>query len=144
MKYWCFATALFVAYLLTRGRAEAIAAFAQPQTGAPVKITTCKADIRSVNNGWGTHVLVLDTGSSFQNTSTKIAVAVLVHFQLASVFGDVVGNRFGESSGTFAPNVVIDGNKWSTTDVWPGLGIVRCSVIRVLFVDGSTWSAPGV
>lgn len=143
MKYRRLISALFAAFFLTIGRAEAIATFTEHQTGAPISITKCKADIRSVNNGWGTHFLVLDTGSSFQNNSTKVAVAVLIHFRLASVFGDVMGNRFGESSGNFSPHVVIDGNKWSTTDVWPGLGIVRCSVSRVLFVDGSTWADPG-
>jgi hypothetical protein len=136
--------AIFVgAYLASTGKAAAIGTLVETQGDAPVHVTKCIAHIRSVSNGWGTHFLTLDTGASFQNDSAKTAVAVLVRFRLTNVFGDSVDNLFGQSSGQFATGVPIDGNKWSTTDTWPGLGIVRCSINRVLFSDGSTWSEPG-
>ena len=77
--------------------------------------------------------------AQFKNVSSKVAVAVLIRFQLESVFGDVLDNRFGQTSGKFSPDTEIDGNKWSDTDIWAGLGAVRCSVSRVLFDDGSRW-----
>jgi hypothetical protein len=121
-----------------------IATYIAPQSDSPVQITGCYAGVRFVSNGWGTHFSMLDVGVSFRNDSPKTAVAVLTRFELSSVFGDVMGNLFGQSAGQFATGVAIDGNKWSNTDTWPGLGIVRCSVSRVLFADGSVWTATGM
>ncbi len=132
------------AVLSNSARAANIATYIAPQPRSPVQITGCFAVLRYVNNGWGTHFNMLDTGVSFRNDSPKVAVAVLARFELSSVFGDVMDNLFGQSAGQFATGVVIDGNKWSTTDTWPGLGVVRCSVSRVLFADGSVWRAGGM
>lgn len=135
---------LTFATLSAAAEASTIATYIAPQPDSPVQITGCYAGLRYVNNGWGTHFNVLDTGVSFRDDSSKAAAAVLVRFELSSVFGDVLDNIFGQSAGQFAAGVVVDGNKWSTTDTWPGLGIVRCSVSRVLFADGSTWQAIGM
>lgn len=123
--------------------ASGIATFIQPQASAPVQIVGCNAGLQHVSNGWGTDFYRLNMFAQFRNATAKTAVAVLVRFQLADAFGGVLGNRFGESSGHFSPQVEIDGQKWSDTDTWPGLGVVRCSVARVLFDDGSTWADEG-
>lgn len=147
MKSRLFTVVVLAAtFALSRGAARGanIATYVAPQPDSPVEITACYAGLRYYSNGWGTHVNMLETGVSFTNVSPKAAVAVLTRFELSSVFGDVMDNIFGQSAGQFAAGVTIDGNKWSTTDVWPGLGIVRCSVSRVLFADGSVWRAVGM
>jgi len=147
MRSWLLRTAVLVlafATLSAAAEASTIATYIAPQPDSPVQITGCYGSLRYVNNGWGTHFNVLDTGVSFRNDSPKLVVAVLARFELSSVFGDVMDNLFGQSAGHFSTGVVVDGNKWSTTDTWPGLGIVRCSVSRILFSDGSTWAATGM
>jgi hypothetical protein len=64
-----------------------------------------------VNNGFGTEFYRLNMHAQFKNTSSKAAVAVLIRLQLENAFGDVLDNRVGQTSGTFAPDVAIDGNK---------------------------------
>lgn len=123
--------------------ANGIATYVEPQAAAPVQVTGCNAGLQYVNSGYGTEFYRLNMFAQFENRSAKVAVAVLIRFQLESAFGDVLDSRFGQSSGTFSPNVEIDGNKWSDTDIWAGLGAVRCSVSRVLFQDGSTWRDSG-
>lgn len=135
------AAAGFVA-LSSAAALAGVAVSVEEQPSAPVHVTKCSASIRSVNNGWGTHYLVLDTGVSFRNDSPKTAVAVLVRFHLTSVFGDAMGDLYGQSSGQFSAGVVIDGNTWTSTDTWPGLGVVDCSISRVVFADGLTWKDP--
>jgi hypothetical protein len=120
-------------------KANEIATYVEPQTGAPVEVLGCNAGLQYVNSGYGTSFYRLNMYAQFENTSSKIAVAVLIRFQLENAFGDVLDNRFGQTSGKFSPETEIDGNKWSDTDIWAGLGAVRCSVSRVLFDDGSTW-----
>jgi hypothetical protein len=126
--------------LVTRAAdANGIATYIEPQAGAPAQVIGCNASLQYVNSGFGTEFYRLNMYAQFKNTSSKAAVAVLIRFQLENAFGDVLDNRVGQTSGTFAPDVEIDGNKWSDTDIWAGLGAVRCSVSRVLFQDGSTW-----
>ena len=104
-----------------------------PQPDAPITITRCAADVRFSENRWGTFSSTLNTYVDFRNTSSKSAVAVLFHLQLSNAFGDVLDNIFGQATGQFAPSAVITGNHWSDTDRWAGLGIIECSVARVLF-----------
>lgn len=137
------AITLFAALLyLTRAVAGAsgIATFIKSQPKSPVEVVGCNAGLQYINSGWGTSFYRLNMFAQFKNLSTKTAVAVLIHFQLADAFGDVIDNLFGESSGQFSPDVEIDGQKWSDTDTWPALGVVRCSVSRVLFADGTNWT----
>lgn len=123
--------------------ASGIATYEQAQPSAPVQVVGCNAGLQFVNSGYGTEFYRLNMFAQFKNVSSKVAVAVLIRFQLENAFGDVLDDRFGESSGTFSPGVEIDGNKWSDTDIWAGLGAVRCSVSRVLFQDGSSWRDAG-
>lgn len=132
-------TALIWTLCIAVGRANGIATSIQPQGDSPVTIVGCNAGLQHVSNGYGTDFYRLSMSARFKNESTKTAVAVMVHFQLANAFGDVLGDRFGQSTGTFSSNVEIDGERWSDTDIWPGLGEVKCSISRVLFQDGSTW-----
>jgi hypothetical protein len=125
-------------------RAGGIAAYGLPQPDAPVEVTGCSAGIQFVSNGWGTSFSRLNTGADFENRSSKSAVAVLIRFQLSSVFGSVLDNRFANATGQFAAATTIKGNHWSDTDSWPGLGAVQCSISRVLFSDGSVWVEPNV
>lgn len=119
-----------------------IAGDVHPQPDAPITITRCAADVRFSENRWGTFSSTLNTYVDFRNTSSKSAVAVLFRLQLSNAFGDVLDNIFGQATGQFAPSAVITGNHWSDTDRWAGLGIIECSVARVLFSDDSTWIAP--
>jgi hypothetical protein len=123
-------------------RADGVAGYVQPQPSAPVQISSCTAGVQFISNGWGTAFSRLNTGAEFRNISPKVAVAVLIHLQLSNAFGAVMDNRFGQATGQFAPDAVIRGNHWSETDTWPGLSVVRCSVSRVLFSDGSVWAEP--
>jgi hypothetical protein len=142
MRSRCIALTIPALFALSTSLAGAsgIATYVEPQEASPVRVQGCNAGLEHVNSGWGTDFYRLNMSAQFKNLGSKVAVAVLVHFQLANAFGDVIGNRFGESAGRFSPNVEIDGQKWSETDTWPGLGIVRCSISRVLFDDGSTWT----
>jgi hypothetical protein len=119
--------------------ASGIASYAQTQASSPVQVVGCSAGLEHINSGFGTDFYRLNMFAQFKNESSKVAVAVLIRFQLSNAFGDVLDNRYGESSGQFSPDVEIDGQKWSNEDIWAGLSVVRCSVSRVLFVDGSTW-----
>ncbi len=141
------ASPLLVILGLTTGTADAsgIATYVKVQADSPVQVVGCNAGLQYVNSGYGTEFYRLNMYAQFKNISSKVAAAVLIRFQLEDAFGDVLDSRFGQTSGTFSPGVEIDGNKWSDTDIWAGLGAVRCSVSRVLFEDGSTWrdvSAP--
>jgi len=120
-------------------RAGGIAKVVQPQPDAPVQISTCSAGIAFSSNQWGTTRSQLNTAADFENVSTKTAVSVLIRFQLSNGFGDVMDNTFGQATGKFSANAPIVGNHWASTDEWPGLGEIRCSVSRVLFDDGSVW-----
>jgi hypothetical protein len=147
MRYVAPAIALtgFLCLTTHGAKANGVATYVEPQTGAPVQVIGCNAGLQYVNSGFGTEFYRLNMYAQFKNTSPKNAVAVLIRFQLENAFGDILDNRFGQTSGSFSPDVEIDGNKWSDTDIWAGLGAVRCSVSRVLFQDGSTWrdsSAP--
>jgi hypothetical protein len=119
--------------------ASGIASYAQTQASSPVQVVGCSTGLEHINSGFGTDFYRLNMFAQFKNESSKVAVAVLIRFQLSNAFGDVLDNRYGESSGQFSPDVEIDGQKWSNEDIWAGLSVVRCSVSRVLFVDGSTW-----
>ena len=119
--------------------ASGIASYAETQASSPVQVVGCSAGLEHVISGFGTDFYRLNMFAQFKNESSKVAVAVLIRFQLSDAFGDVLDNRYGESSGQFSPDVEIDGQKWSNEDVWTGLSVVRCSVSRVLFADGSTW-----
>lgn len=128
-----------VALATPPANASGIATYIEPQPESPVQIVGCNAGLQYVNSGYGTEFYRLNMFAQFKDASSKAAVAVLIRFQLADAFGDVLDSRFGQSSGTFSPGVEIDGQKWSDTDTWPGLSTVRCSVSRVLFDDGSVW-----
>lgn len=145
MKKASRAIAIAAVMCLTLRKADAngIATYVEPQAGAPVQVIGCNAGLQYVNSGFGTEFYRLNMYAQFKDVSQKAAVAVLIRFQLENAFGDVLDDRFGQTSGTFSPNVEIDGNKWSDTDIWAGLGAVRCSVSRVLFQDGSTWRDNG-
>jgi hypothetical protein len=130
----------FLAISTSVAHAGGIATYIETQENAPIQVLGCNAGLQYVNSGYGTEFYRLNMFAQFRNVSSTTAVAVLVHFQLADAFGDVLDNQFGQSSGQFSPGVEIDGQKWSNTDTWPGLGTVRCSVSRVLFDDGSTWT----
>lgn len=119
--------------------AAGIASYVETQTSSPVQVLSCSAGLQYVNSGYGTEFYRLNMSAHFKNDSSKLAVAVLIRFQLSDAFGDAIDNRYGESSGHFSPDVEIDGQKWSNEDIWAGLSVVRCSVSRVLFADGSTW-----
>ncbi len=119
-----------------------IAPYVQPQPYAPVQITGCFAGVQFVNTRWGTSSSNLNTGVDFKNISSKTVVAVLFRLQLANAFGNVMDNQFAQATGDFAPDAVIKGNHWSDTDTWPGLGIIQCTVNRVLFSDGAVWNEP--
>lgn len=140
---WAIAAAVFMPMIPALAEANGIATYVESQAAAPVQVMGCNAGLQFVNSGYGTEFYRLNMFAQFENRTTKVAVAVLIRFQLENAFGDVLDNRFGQSSGTFSPNVEIDGNKWSDTDIWAGLGAVRCSVSRVLFQDGSTWRDSG-
>lgn len=147
MKRLGFVVAAFALLVTTTfGTATAVnvATYIAPQPDSPVQVTACYGAVRYLNNGWGTHYTVLDTGADFRDDSSKTVAAVLIRFELSSVFGDVMDNLFGQAAGQFSTATVIQGNKWTTTDAWPGLGIVRCSISRVLFTDGSVWRAIGM
>lgn len=134
------------AYLIitpNAANANGIATYVERQADAPVQVLGCNAGLQYINSGYGTSFYRLNMYAQFRNVSSKVAVAVLIRFQLESVFGDVLDNRFGQTAGKFSPETEIDGNKWSDTDIWAGLGAVRCSVSRVLFDDGSTWRDAG-
>ncbi len=133
------AAALFLIAGLAVAEANGIATYVEPQPNAPVQVLGCNAGLQYVNSGYGTSFYRLNMFAQFKNASSKVAVAVLIRFQLENSFGDVLDNQFGQSAGKFSPDVEIDGNKWTNTDIWAGLGAVRCSVSRVLFDDGSTW-----
>jgi hypothetical protein len=142
------ATVVLLISAMAPARANGIATYVQPQPAAPVQVVGCNAGLQYVNSGFGTDFYRLNMFAQFKDVSSKMAVAVLIRFQLENAFGDILDARFGQTSGHFSPDVEIDGNKWSDTDIWAGLGAVRCSVSRVLFDDGSTWrdadsSAPG-
>lgn len=141
MKRAACPIALIALLSLTTRASEAngIATYVEPQANSPVQVVGCNAGLQYVNSGYGTEFYRLNMYAQFKNVSSKAAVAVLIRFQLESAFGDVLDNRFGQTSGKFSPDTEIDGNKWSDTDIWAGLGAVRCSVSRVLFDDGSTW-----
>ena len=134
------------ALLLSSGPAAAsgIAVYALPQPDSPVALTSCNAGIRFASNAWGTNSSLLDIVVDFRNQSSRNAVAVLFRFQLTNATASYVDNIFEQSSGSFATNTLIKGNHWSNTDMWPGLGIVQCSVSRVQFSDGSAWNEPKV
>jgi hypothetical protein len=123
----------------TAVQANGIAALVQPQSGSPVTVVGCNGSLEYVNSGYGTSFYRLVTNAEFKNTSAKTAVAVLIRFQLENAFGDVLGQIFGQSSGQFSSGIEIDGQKWTGTYIWPGLSVIRCSVNRVLFSDGTTW-----
>jgi hypothetical protein len=134
------------AFLLTSvgaAKANGIATYIESQPAAPVEVLGCNAGLQYINSGYGTSFYRLNMYAQFKNTSSKVAVAVLIRFQLENAFGDVLDSRFGQTSGKFSPDTEIDGNKWSDTDIWASLGAVRCSVSRVLFDDGSTWHDTG-
>ena len=119
--------------------ANGIATYAQRQDDATVQVLGCNAALQYINSGYGTSFYRLNMYAQFKNVSSKVAVAVLIRFQLKDAFGDILDSRFGQTAGKFSPDTEIDENKWSDTDVWAGLGAVRCSVSRVLFDGGSTW-----
>jgi hypothetical protein len=137
--------ALIALLSLSAREAEAngIATYVEVQADSPVQVVGCNAGLQYVNSGYGTSFYRLNMYAQFRNVSSKVAVAVLIRFQLENAFGDALDNRFGQTSGKFSPDTEIDGNKWSDTDIWAGLGAVRCSVSRVLFDDGSTWRDAG-
>jgi hypothetical protein len=135
-------TTLALTLCLVGPAAAGVAGDVQPQPDAPIQITRCTASVQFVSNGWGTAFSRLNTGVDFRNASTKTIVAALFRLKLSDAFGDALGNLFGQASGQFSPDAVITGNHWSETDTWAGLGIVECSVARVLFSDDSTWIAP--
>jgi hypothetical protein len=93
--------------------ASGIASYAEPQASSPVQVAGCSAGLQYVNSGFGTEFYRLNMFAQFKNESSKVAVAVLIRFQLSDAFGDVLDNRYGESSGRFSPDVEIDGQKWS-------------------------------
>lgn len=138
-------TTLFLALTIATPAAEAngIATYAKPQPASPVQVIGCNAGLQYVDSGYGTDFYRLNMHAQFKNKSSKVAVAVLIRFQLEDAFGDVLDRRFGQTSGKFSPGIEIDGNKWSDTDIWAGLETVRCAVSRVLFADGSTWHDSG-
>jgi hypothetical protein len=118
-----------------------LAKYVLPQPDAPVLISGCSAGIDFVSNQWGTTYSRLNTAADFKNTSTKVAVSVLIRMQLANAFGGILDNRYGQATGEFSPAALIAGTHWSETDRWPGLAEVQCSVERVLFSDGTVWSS---
>jgi|GEM_PF-4811875 hypothetical protein len=130
----------FLTASVSIARASGIATYIEAQANAPIQVLGCNAGLQYVNSGYGTEFYRLNMFAQFKNVSSKTAVAVMINFQLADAFGDVLDNLFGQSSGQFSPGIEIDGQKWSNTDTWPGLGSVRCSVSRALFADGSTWT----
>jgi hypothetical protein len=67
--------------------------------------------------------------------------AVLVGFELQNQFGDVLGRVSTQASGDFSPGVPIQDQHWDGEDQWPGFSTLVCSVQRVLFKDGTVWSA---
>jgi hypothetical protein len=131
--------AALIACLPVASYANGIARYVKPQQDAPARVTGCGASVQFFNNAWGTSGSALTTSVDFQNASSKTIVAVMFRLQLEDAFGTVIDNVTIQATGTFSPDTTIRGNHWSASDRWPGLGIVQCSVHRVLFSDGSTW-----
>lgn len=122
--------------------AGSITEYVRPQPDAPVQISSCGAGVQFFENRWGAITSTLTVGADFTNIASKPAIEVVFRMQLSNALGDFMDNILEQATGQFAPSVPIKGNTWSQTDAWPGLGEVQCSVARVLFIDGSDWTAP--
>lgn len=127
---------------LSPATAGSITEYVRPQPEAPVQISSCGVGVQFSGNQWGAITSTLNLGADFTNTSSKGAIEVVFRMQLSNALGDVMDNVLEQATGQFAPNAPIKGNRWAQTDAWPGLGEVQCSVARVLFSDGSDWTAP--
>jgi hypothetical protein len=119
-----------------------ITEYVRPQPDSPVEISSCGAGIGFSDNRWGTITSSLTVGADFMNISSKPAIEVVFKMQLSNALGEVMDSILEQATGQFGPNAPIKGNRWSQTDAWPGLGEVQCSVARVLFADGTDWTAP--
>jgi hypothetical protein len=127
---------------LAPASAGSITAYVRPQPDAPVQITACGAGVQFLGNQWGAITSTLNLGADFTNVSNKPAIEVVFRMRLSNALGDPMDNVLEQSTGQFAPNAPIKGNHWAQTDSWPGLGEVQCSIARVLFSDGTDWTAP--
>lgn len=135
-------TCLLLATASETRAAGSITEYVLPQPDSPIQLSNCKAGVQFLQNRWGTNSSNLVTGADFKNVSGKMAIEIVVGVRLSNALGTVMDTILNQSTGKFSPGAEIDGNTWSQTDSWPGLGEVRCSVARVLFSDGSDWNAP--
>ncbi|MDE2480682.1 MAG: hypothetical protein KGN02_00655 [bacterium] len=113
----------------------------ETQPSAPVQITACTSATGHSSGVWGTDSDGLHLAVSFRNRSAKVVSAVLVGFQLQNQFGDTLGRVSTQATGHFSPGVLIENQHWDGENDWPGFSTLICSVKRVLYSDGTVWSA---
>ena len=150
LKLLAVAAALLLS-LAAATRAEAYKALAThvlPQANSPVRIIDCAAQL-------GRGVSVLDWSSergledfslnehvSFENVAARLVQTVDLRFAGFDVFGGALDAISVSASGKFSPGVLIRlGPLAQFNPHGQELDAIECSIARVMFADGSSWSA---
>jgi hypothetical protein len=106
-------------------------------------------------DGTRTSTITSNIWISFENQSSKMAVALKVGFVFKDYFGAVEYTAYGESAGTFSPGATISpkfnpvvgtvqaDNPFAYSVTFPAsiVGDVDCFVSAVRFDDGTFWNA---
>ncbi len=129
--------------------AESLAVTILAQPTSPIQIVDCNA--RLLDTRVGNVDYYLAAAVAFKNTSTKTATAVEFGFSEFDVFGTFLGGTAGQVTGTYSTGAELDPRKnpftnlpwpmWSWVNLYDSVNTVRCSVLKVLFDDGSQWSS---
>ena len=110
-----------------------------PQHDSPVAISDCTLVRQFVPLARGVSVQGFKTGVVFKNVSATAIRSVTFGFEMLDSMDAPIDRHELTSTGTYAPNVEIDNITWLVVDSWPTLGVMRCSVRRVQFADGTSW-----
>lgn len=119
------------------------------QASSPVSIEGCY--VWRWDNGYDKNYWI---GGSvkFINDSGQTAKAVQFKYTLRDVFGATIGEIVDQREGTYSSGVSIEPGKqitgepltyWTQVSIWPTFHDAVCSVTKVLFADGTEWTASG-
>lgn len=145
---WSFGVLVFLAISPTSAF-ENLSTRIASQPTSPVRILSCEASLLDTDVGNIDYYLA--AAVSFENTSPKTASAIEFGFREFDVFGSFLGGTAGQMTGTYSTDVEIDPRKnpitnlpwpiWRWINLYDTASAVKCSVEKVLFDDGTIWSA---